>query len=443
LDKVVSNCQPITRLSFSVPPRFEEKIMAEHSVISAGDREPAPCPPRPRPTRPAHVIRTDAEAIEIAKRLASAFAEGAVERDRERRLPLEEIDAFSQSGLWAMTIPKSHGGPEVSCVTLAEVIKIVSAADPSIGQIPQNHFSIVDLIRISGTESQRRFFFGEVLKGIRLGNAFSERKTKNVAELSTRLTADGDDFVVSGTKFYSTGALFAHLVPVAALDDAGKLHVAIADRAADGLTVVDDWSSFGQRTTASGTVIFDKVRVPADHVIPAYRAFEMPTANGPHAQLVHAAIDAGIAVAAIAETSKFVRTQARPWIDSGQQHAYEDHYTVAQLGDLYIRLHAAEALLERGARRVDEAIAAPSETSVGAASIAVAEAKVLSTELAILATNKLFELSGTSSTLEARGLDRFWRNARVHTLHDPVRWKYFAVGNFYLNNVIPQRHPWI
>jgi alkylation response protein AidB-like acyl-CoA dehydrogenase len=92
---------------------------------------------------------------------------------------------------------------------------------------------------------------------------------------------------------------------------------------------------------------------------------------------------------------------------------------------------------------VDEAIAAPSETSVGAASIAVAEAKVLSTELAILATNKLFELSGTSSTLEARGLDRFWRNARVHTLHDPVRWKYFAVGNFYLNNVIPQRHPWI
>jgi alkylation response protein AidB-like acyl-CoA dehydrogenase len=99
-------------------------------------------------------------------------------------------------------------------------------------------------------------------------------------------------------------------------------------------------------------------------------------------------------------------------------------------------------LLDRAALGVDEALTNPNEKTVGAASIAVAEAKVLSTELAILATNKLFELSGTSSSLEARGLDRHWRNARVHTLHDPVRWKYFAVGNFYLNGALPPRHPW-
>jgi alkylation response protein AidB-like acyl-CoA dehydrogenase len=96
-----------------------------------------------------------------------------------------------------------------------------------------------------------------------------------------------------------------------------------------------------------------------------------------------------------------------------------------------------------GFGRVDDAFATPNEKSVGAASIAVAEAKVLSTELAILATNKLFELSGTSSSPEEHGLDRHWRNARVHTLHDPVRWKYFAVGNFYLNDSLPLRHPWI
>ena len=415
--------------------------MAEHYLASKS--EPTSYLPHSRPVAPAHIVQTDAEAIEIATRLAFVFATSAAERDRERRLPFEEIETFSQSGLWAITIPKTYGGAEVSCVTLAEVIKVVAAADPSIGQIPQNHFSIVDLIRISGTEDQRRYFFGEVLKGLRLGNAFSERKTKNVAELKTRLTKHDDSFVITGTKFYSTGALFAHLIPVAALDEDGKLHVAMADRSARGLTVVDDWSSFGQRTTASGTVTFDEVRVPADHVIQAYRAFEVPTANGPHAQLVHAAIDLGIAVAAIEQTTKLVRTQARPWIDSGQQNAYEDLYTIAQVGDLNIRLRAAEALLERGAVHVDKTIAAPSEKSVGAASIAVAEAKVLSTELAILATNKLFELSGTSSTLEGWGLDRHWRNARVHTLHDPVRWKYFAVGNFYLNGVLPQRHPWI
>jgi hypothetical protein len=293
--------------------------MTQSDGAHAVEEQRTAYPPSPQPTQPAHIIGSDEEAIEIATRLASGFAEKAAERDRERRLPLEEIDTFSQSGLWAMTIPKSYGGAEVSCVTLARVIKIIAAAHPSIAQIPQNHFSIVDLIRISGTDDQRRLFFEKVLKGIRLGNAFSERKTKNVADLTTRLVGEGDDFVVTGTKFYSTGALFAHFVPVAALDEEGKLHVAIADRASPGLSVVDDWSSFGQRTTASGTVTLDKVRVPGTHVIPAYRAFETPTANGPHAQLVHAAVDLGIAMAAIDETISFVRTQARPWIDSAKR----------------------------------------------------------------------------------------------------------------------------
>ena len=81
--------------------------------------------------------------------------------------------------------------------------------------------------------------------------------------------------------------------------------------------------------------------------------------------------------------------------------------------------------------------------TVAAASIAVAEAKILSTEVAILATNKLFELGGTRSVLERYNLDRHWRNARVHTLHDPVRWKYNILGNFYLNGIRPPQHSWI
>ena len=136
-------------------------------------------------------------------------------------------------------------------------------------------------------------------------------------------------------------------------------------------------------------------------------------------------------------------SHTRPWIDSGQDHGYEDVHTIAQVGDLQIRLHAAEAMLERSGRFVDAAIARPDENSVAAASIAVAEAKALTTEIAILATNRLFELAGTRSTLGVHNLDRHWRNARTHTLHDPVRWKYHAVGNYYLNNVKPPRHAWI
>ena len=154
-------------------------------------------------------------------------------------------------------------------------------------------------------------------------------------------------------------------------------------------------------------------------------------------------MDLGIAQAAIDETVHFVRSYTRPWIDSGQEHGYEDLYSIAQIGDLKMRLHAAEAILDRAGRTVDAAMANPNEDSVAAASIAVAEAKVLTTEIAIQATNKLFELAGTRSTLEEYNLDRHWRNARTHTLHDPVRWKFQAIGNYYLNNIKPPRHAWI
>jgi alkylation response protein AidB-like acyl-CoA dehydrogenase len=150
----------------------------------------------------------------------------------------------------------------------------------------------------------------------------------------------------------------------------------------------------------------------------------------------------GIARGTIAETVDFIRTKTRPWIDSQRDHAWEDPYSIQAVGDLQIRLHASEALLERAGRAIDRAVAAPDADSVAAAQIATAEAKVLSTEIAILATNKLFELAGTRSTLGQYNLDRHWRNARTHTLHDPVRWKYAIVGNYFLNGVKPPFHAW-
>jgi alkylation response protein AidB-like acyl-CoA dehydrogenase len=99
--------------------------------------------------------------------------------------------------------------------------------------------------------------------------------------------------------------------------------------------------------------------------------------------------------------------------------------------------------MERAAEAIDQANASPGHESVSSAAVAMAEAKVASTEVAMAATNQLFELVGPESLREKYGLDRHWRNARVHTLHDPVRWKYYAIGNFYLNGVDPPRHAWI
>jgi SfnB family sulfur acquisition oxidoreductase len=395
-----------------------------------------------RPTEPAHIIQSDAEAIEVAERLAKTFSTGASDRDRFRRWPVEELDAFSQSGLWSINVPRKFGGPEVSYATLAKVFEIISSADPSLGQIPQNHLGVVAAIRTVSDEVQQRLLFGEVLRGARLGNAFSEFGSKRAADFETKFTDAGDQVVVNGQKFYSTGALFAHLVPIVALDDEGRAWYAIADRNAPGLAVIDDWSSFGQRTTLSGTVLLENVIVPKTHLVPGYRGYDHPTADGAVFQIIHAAIDTGIGKAAIDETIEFVKTKSRPWVDSGLDHAWEDPYTIQAVGDLTLRLHAAEALLEKAGLAVDRAVAEPNAKTVAEAQIAVAEAKVLGTEISITATNKLFELGGVRSTLAEHNLDRHWRNARTHTLHDPVRWKYAIIGNYRLNGVTPPLHAW-
>jgi SfnB family sulfur acquisition oxidoreductase len=399
-------------------------------------------PPVPRPSTPAHVIRDDAEAIAVARTLAAQFVTGSASRDRDRIWPVAELDAFSQSGLWSINVPRVFGGPEVSYATLAKVIEIISAADSSIGQIAQNHLGVIAAIRTVSDPEQQALLFGEALRGTRFGNAFSEFGSKRAAEFETRFVDAGDHVVVRGRKFYATGALLAHLVPIVALDDEGRAWYAIAARDAPGLTVIDDWSSFGQRTTLSGTVLIDDVRVPKTHLVPGYKGYDHPTADGAIFQIIQVAVDTGIAQAALDETVEFVRTKSRPWIDSGLEQASQDPYTIQAIGELTIRLHAAQALLEKAGLAIDAAVADPTAQTVAHAQLVTAESKVLSTEIAILATNKLFELAGTRSTLAEHGLDRHWRNARTHTLHDPVRWKYAIIGNHALNGVNPPLHAW-
>jgi SfnB family sulfur acquisition oxidoreductase len=388
-------------------------------------------------------IKSDEQALEAARIFAQQIRGESAVRDRERRLPVDEIESFSQTGLWGITVPKEYGGPGVSTTTFTEVVAIVSEADASIGQIPQNHYANVEEIRLIGTEAQKKFFFDRILRGERLGNAAVERSGKNVIANQTRLVPDGDGYRLSGEKFYCTGALFAQWVPVRVTNADGKRVLAIVNRHSEGLTVIDDWSSFGQRTTASGTVVLKDVRVSPDQILPSYEAYERPTTRGPFSQIIHVAIDVGIARAAIADTIEFVKNRSRPWIDANVERASDDPLTIQELGRLQYQLHAAEALMERSALKVDRAAAGLDEGTVTAAALAVAEAKIAATEISIQATNKLFELAGTQSTLDKHGLDRHWRNARVHTLHDPVRWKYYALGNYCLNGVPPPRHAWI
>jgi SfnB family sulfur acquisition oxidoreductase len=403
-------------------------------------KQARPAPHIPARRTKAHRIRSDAEAIAVAKEVAAQIAPGAVDRDRERRLPIPEIELYSQSGLWGITVPKAYGGAGVSNVTLAEVTAIISAADASIGQIPQNHLYMVEGIRLAGSAEQKDHWFERILDGDRLGNAFTEIGTRTPVDFQTRLTRSTGGFILRGQKFYSTGSLFAHVIVVVALDEDNKSTLVLLERNTPGVVLIDDWSSFGQKTTGSGTSTFDDVEVKPSQVIPHQVVFDTPTPMGPVAQIIHAAVDVGIARAALADTLDFARRYARPWFETKYERGVDDPHLVAAAGELAIRVSAANALLERAGRAVDVATAHPTEASVASASIAVAEAKALSTEVSLHVSTKLFELTGSRSTLDQFGLDRHWRNARTHTLHDPVRYKYVNIGNYVLNGVLPPRH---
>lgn len=389
---------------------------------------------------PAHRIESEEEALSIARELAAEFAKSANERDTDRILPFDELDALAQSGLLAITVPPEYDGIDVSNAVLAEITAILSEADSSIAQIPQNHFYILEALRTDGTEEQKAFFFGRALAGDRFGNALSERGTKTVGDYATRLTPDGPGFRLNGRKYYSTGVLFAEWIVVFALDPNDKLTMSFLPRGAEGLQIIDDWDGFGQRTTGSGTTVLQNVYVTADAVVRHHRGFERPTTIGSVGQIIHAGIDLGIARAAFAETLNFVRDHARPWMDSGVERAADDPLTIARIGQLAIRLEAATATVERAGKKVDVAQINGTEESVVEATLAVAAAKVLTTEIALEASNTLFELAGTASTKIGLNLDRHWRNARTHTLHDPVRWKHHVVGNYHLNGVKPPKN---
>lgn len=391
---------------------------------------------------PAAVITADSVAIKAAQHVAAQAKEGAVERDRQRIYPLALLEQFTRLGLGSISVPCRFGGGGLSFQTVAEVFRLIAASDPSLAQIPQNHFGLIQFILGEGAPGQQQRLLQAVVSGKRLGNGGPEKNSKHTRDVQAQLVTTADGLQLSGEKFYSTGALFADILVTTAQHN-GQPVMAFIPLPAPGVTIVDDWSGIGQRTTASGTVRLHQVPVDAALTIPLPSG-EKPTLRGAVSQLIQAAIDAGIAQGALDDALEFVRGSSRPWVDAAVSRNADDPYIVADVGRLATELSAANALLARAARLLDALDQSALTAEAGArASIAVAEAKVLTTGVALRASEKLLEWGGSRATLLKHGLDRHWRNARTHTLHDPVRWKTHAIGNYYLNGVLPARHAWI
>jgi SfnB family sulfur acquisition oxidoreductase len=397
------------------------------------------------PVLPIAAISSATGAIASARAYAESIAGGVIERDRAGRVPAAELAAFDASGLLGITVPAADGGPDLPAVVLAEVTRIIAAVDPAIAQVPQAHFLFVDVLAVWGSQEQRQRLLGSVLSGGRLSNGLAERGGQHAQDLKTRLRAGGGGLRLTGRKYYCTGALTARWIGVSALDDDGRLVLAFVERTAPGATFTEDWDVMGQRATVSGSAIFDEVPVDPALVVPYERAFQVPQQLGARAQLVHAAIQAGIAGGALREAGEFVTTRARPFFEAARagwaERAGDDPHTITRYGRLATRVRAAEALLASAAATLDEVTRYPRDAAAAArGSVAVAQAKAFASEVAVEVASDLFSLSGASAADRRYDLSRHWRNARTHASHDPVDWKYHHVGNFLLNDVPPPNH---
>jgi SfnB family sulfur acquisition oxidoreductase len=391
------------------------------------------------------VITSDEQAIALAREYAGTIADGVIERDRAGTVPREELRLLDRSGLLGITIPRAYGGADATPGTLAEVIRTIAAVDPSIAQVPQGHYLFVDVLRLWGSDEQQSRLFGEILGGARLGNALAERGAQHAQDLRTRLRGGAGGLRLDGRKYYCTGAITAGWIAVTALDAEQRHVVAFVRRDDDGISVDEDWSAMGQRATVSGTTTLSDVRVDPGLVLEYWRVFEQPQLIGARAQLIHAAIEVGIAGGALRDAREFVTDKARPFAEAVRggwaERAGEDPHTILRFGRLATQLTAAEQLLRWAGEtlgeigpRTDDA----HEAALG--SLAVAQAKAFGSETAVLIASELFALTGTSGTDERHDLHRHWRNARTHSVHDPVDWKYHHIGAHQLNGTLPPNH---
>ena len=393
---------------------------------------------------PVQLILNDQQTINAAYQVADFALEERNKRDQNRILPTEQINQFSQKGLGGIRIPKQYGGAFVSNKSLAHVFRILSKADANVGQIPQNQFGLLNFINITGSETQKQFIYAEILAGKRIANGGPEKNSKDTKAIQTTLTLENGQYLLNGEKFYSTGTCFADWLAIRALHPDGYTVLAIVDRYAAGVEVINDWNGFGQRTTASGTVKLRNVVVDPALFFDERIIADTPNVRGAYSQLLQVAIDVGIAEAAFDDTLSGIR-KARPIIDAGVEKASEEHYTLQEVGKLNILLDAAILLLDEAAEYLDELdqLTEISAEQAARASILVAEAKIYANDAALHISEKLLELGGSRASLSQHNLDQHWRNARVHTLHDPVRWKFHAIGDYYLNGTHPARHVWI
>lgn len=389
----------------------------------------------------AHTPTTPDEWLDRAREVRGILAEDAADRDRAGQTPYDEVALLKDSGLVTLLGPTEHGGGGQEWPLAYRVIREVAAGDGSIGQLLGYHLLWFWAARLVGTPEQiaaveaeatrNRWFFGGAV---------------NPRDADVLIRDEGDSIVYSGRKSFSTGSRVSDVTVLEGVLEGTDTHVfAIVPSAQPGLTFHDDWDNIGQRLTESGSVTISDVRVPwaeaAGFRDKVFEARTYNTLNVPTIQLVFVSFYLGIARGALEEAAVYTRTHTRPWLHGGQDRAVDEPYQLDLYGDLAAKLWAVEAFADRVAEEALPIHRHPDAVTPrqrGEHEVRVAAVKARATEVALEVTSRVFEGLGARATTSELGFDRFWRNVRTHTLHDPVAYKRREVGALVLTDEIPE-----
>ena len=376
-----------------------------------------------------------------ARALVPALLEGAADRDRERQFPHEQLDLIRARGLEAILVPRRYGGIGGEYSDQARVVSILAEGDPSVAQIFHVHGTGVELLSESSVaESVKAELHARTVAGkLRWTNAYSELGTKTIFDWTVKLTPTATgSYLVDGQKFYCTGSLGGdYLYATAVVDGTADVRLVFVPTDAPGLAIDDDWSGMGQVTTGSGTIRFAAVEVPAERVIDFTGLAYPESVFGPYGQICFSGIHLGIARNALGDAVQFAATKARPWVHSGVERAADDPYTQQHIGQMSMWVEAADALQERALDVMDAARAHPSAEARARCSVAVSQAKAFTEHAGLEVCQRLFQVTGSASTVRKYDYDRHWRNLRTLSLHDPVDYKFKMIGDYHLNGTLP------
>ncbi|MDY0831003.1 acyl-CoA dehydrogenase family protein [Pseudomonas sp. SED1] len=389
------------------------------------------------PTPP---VVTVAELNARADRILPQIAAGAAQRERDRQLPYEAVAQIAKAGLFTVRIPKRFGGAGGSVKDVIALLIRIASADSNVAQALRPGFGFVEGLlasRAEGAEEERERWFERYLQGAVIGNAGWEVGGAN-GSISARIVRDGEHFRASGSKYYSTGSLYADWVSAVALDENDQPVSFILPRDRQGLELLDDFDAMGQRLTASGTTHLHDVQVLASEIRTRTVEEGKRTIVTPFLQVFLAAVQAGIARNALNDAVSFAKEHARPIKHSSATRSVDDPYVELSVGDVSARAFTAEAVVLHAADSIDRAWAADLDAvAVDQAAVDVAQAQYIAAESALKAAELVFDVGGASTTGRAHNLDRHWRNARTVANHNPRHWKAAAVGAWQLKGTPP------